>query len=782
MYGLAGDLRCAIRSLLKTPGFTAVALGMLSCGIALNTAAFTVVNTLVKSPVPFPQPEQLVWIGGVDNDKHEPTGLSYVDVEHFAQGVTSFKSIGGLRSHDFSVKGEAVSGAMVTSGLIPTLGLSPLHGRFFSESEYRGEGPRVVVIGEKLWETRFARDPGIVGRDIELDGQSCTVVGVLPRIFRSYYARYDAWSPLVPSADEREMRSLEGLARLKPGVSEDQSRAEMQMVSKRLAREYPQTNAQWKASMSSVAGVMAHVLTRYLILLVIVGLVLVVICANLAGLQLARATGRQKDVVVRLALGASRWRVVRHLLSEGMVLSLISGILGVTLTIWVRNVLIASVPQLRELAIDERALGFTLIVTLFTGLVFGLVPALTASRADLQQALKAASPGAVASQKRVRGILVIAEITVAVAFLACAGVLVRSFASLHGVNPGFEYQNLLAARISLPEARYSEPDKKVRFIREFLDRADKTPGVVSSAATADLPLSGGVTALRLRPEGEAGFRSMGGRSTVISSSYLKVLDVALVEGRGFTEADTPDSARVALVNRKLAQTLWPGRSAVGRQLELEGQKPVMIVGVITDVNQDLTSPVFPEILLSYNQNPRPAMQFLFRTRGETADNVIPALKQELSNIDPALGLAGVQSMDEIITGYFPPVLFIGMGIFAGITLLLASLGLYGVISHLVTQRTQEIGIRIALGAPKSHIVQLILHDGARLIAIGTGIGLVFAVVIGRLLSSALFGVRPYDAPLFGLVALLVIAVSITAAFIPTLRATRLQPVRVLRAE
>jgi len=781
MYGLAGDMRCAIRSLLRTPGFTAIALGMLSCGIALNTAAFTVVNTLVKSPVPFPRPEELVWVGGVDTEKHEPTGLSYADVERLTLGVTSFRSIGGLRPSDFSLKGEAVTGAMVTSGFIPALGLSPLHGRFFFESEYRGEGPRVVVIGEKLWETALGRDRAVVGKEIELDGQAFTVVGVLPRIFRSYYARYDAWTPLIPAAQERELRSLDVLARLKPGVSEDECRAEVQMISERLGREYPQTNQQWKARVSSVAGAMSHVLGGYLVLLVIVGLVLLVVCANLAGLQLARAAARQKDVVVRLALGASRWRVIRHLLSEGIVLSLISGVLGVLITIWVRNVLIATVPHLRELVIDERALGFTLIVTIVTGLVFGLLPALTVSRADLQQALKAASPGALASQKRVRGILVIAEITVAVAFLACAGVLVRSFTSLRAVNAGFNYENLLTARVSLPEARYTEPDARLRFIKDFLERADRTAGVVSSAATADLPLSGGVKTLKLRAEGEPGFRAMGGRSTVISSSYLKVLPVPLVEGRGFTDADTPDSAPVALVNRKLAQILWPARSAVGRRLEVEGQKPVTIVGVIENVNQDLTTPVFPEVLLPYSQNARASMQFLFRTRGEAA-SVIPALKQELSKVDPALGLAGLQSMEEIIDGYFPPLLIAGMGAFAAITLLLASLGLYGVVSHLVTQRTQEIGIRMALGAGKSDVVRLILNDGVRLIALGTGIGLVLAAAIGRLLSSVLFGVRPYDVPLFGAVALLVIAVTIAAAFVPTWRATKLEPVRVLRAE
>jgi hypothetical protein len=318
-------------------------------------------------------------------------------------------------------------------------------------------------------------------------------------------------------------------------------------------------------------------------------------------------------------------------------------------------------------------------------------------------------------------------------------------------------------------------------MRDFLDRADQTTGVLASAASADLPLSGSIKTLGLRPEGEANFRSIGGRSNVISAGYLKVLAVPLVEGRGFMEADTPDSTPVALVNRKLAEGLWPARSAVGRRLDLEGQKPVTIVGVIENVNQDLTLPVFPEVLLPYNQNPRESMQLLFRTSGETA-KVVPGLRQELSRIDPALGLAGIQTMDEIITGYFPPVLLIGMGAFAVVTLLLASLGLYGIVSHLVTLRSQEIGIRIALGATKAQVLRLILRDGARLIVIGTGIGLAFAVAIGRLLSSALFGVRPYDVPLFGLVALLVIAVSIVAAFIPTLRATRLEPVRVLRAE
>ncbi|RPJ59024.1 MAG: ABC transporter permease [Acidobacteria bacterium] len=781
MYGLAGDFRFAIRSLLKTPGFTAIALVMLSCGIALNTAAFTLVNTLVKSPVPFPLPEQLFWVGGLDAENHEPTGLSFVDVERLGRSVTSFQVIGGLQPRDFSMKGEAVTGAAVTSGLIPALGLSPLHGRFFSESEYRGDGSRVIVIGERLWETRFGRDDAILGRDIELDGQSFAVVGILPRIFRSYYARYDAWTPLIPAPQERELRSLQALARTKPDANEDACRAEVQMVSERLAREYPQTNGQWRPRLSSVAGPMAHVVGGYLFLLAVVVLVLLVICANLAGLQLARAAVRQKDVVVRLALGASRWRVIRHLLFEGIVLSVISGTLGVLLTVWVRHVLIATIPHLRELVIDERALGFTLLVTIVTGLVFGLVPALTLSRADLQQALRASCPGAVASQKRARGILVVGEITVAVALLACAGLLVRSFTSLHGVNPGFDYQNLLTARVTLPEARYGEPGARVRFLREFLDRADRTTGVLASAATADLPLSGGVKTLKLRPEGEADFRAIGGRSNVVSPGYLQVLAAPLVQGRGFAESDTADSAPVALVNRKLAETLWPAGSAVGRRLDLEGQKPVMVVGVIENLNQDLTLPVFPEVLLPYSQSPRTSIQFLFRTRGETGA-VIPGLKHELSQVDPALALAGLQSMEQIITGYFPPVLLIGMGAFAGITLLLSSLGLYGVVSHLVTLRSQEIGIRIALGATKSHVIRLILHDGARLIAIGTGIGLAVAVAIGRLLSSALFGVRPYDAPLFGLVALLVIAVSITAAFVPTLRATRLEPVRVLRAE
>jgi len=777
MQNLFRDLRLAFRTLCKTPGFTAIALAMLCTGIAINTAGFTVVNTLLHKPLPFPDPQQLVVLLEYDTVKHEQTAVSHDAYVEWRREAGSFQSMGAVRPRDFSLGGEPMRGAEASSGLLGTLGLKPILGRF-PLAEEEQSAANVAVISEGLWRDRFASDPGIVGRKLALDGGSYEIVGVLPRINRYYYAGYQVWVPLHVSPKERAERFLQIVGRLRPDVSLGQAQAEMDVIAKRRATEGNQGSAT-AIQVRSMADGMLHVLPGYLILLAILGLVLLVICANLAGLQLARAAKRQKEVAIRVALGATRGRVLRHLMGEGFLLSLSGGAASLMFLVWLKRLLIAAVPQLAEIDFDWNVILFNLLISALTGVAFGLAPALAVSKMAVSDVLKGISAGTLMSQKRIRGVLAVGEIAVAVILLAGVGVLIRSFVSLHHVNTGFETRNLLTFHLTIPDSRYPAAEQKVRFLRESLVQVSQIPGARAVAAASQLPLSGSISKLRVREPGSGEFQLVTGRRSVVTPSYLTTLGTPLLEGRDFTEMDGPNQSRVAIVNQKMASLLWPGASAVNRHLEVEGQSVLTVVGIIQDVNQDLMKQAFPEILVPDRQEPMPHMSFLVRT-SDDPEALITEVRRRIAAIDATVAVSGTQSVEEIIEGYFPRVLIFGIAGFAAVTLLLASIGLYGVISHLVGLRIQEIGIRLALGATKADIARLVMRSGFRLTVFGTAIGLGLSLVVGYLLSLALFGVRSFDPLVLGGVAVVVAIVSTLALSAPALRASRLSPIQVLR--
>ncbi len=782
MDGLVADIRYAVRSLWKTKGSTAIALMMLAGGITLVTAAFTVVNLFVTKPLPFPEPTTLVWLNSYDNVKHAYAAASLDDVDYWRQ-ARSLSSVGASRLRQFSLSGAAARGAEVTPGFFETLAIEPMHGRLFVTDDFRSDSARVVVLGEKVWEKSFGADPGIVSREILLDGETFLVVGVLPRIFRSQYAGFELWTPLGMSPEHRSEQSLNAIGRMRSGVTLATCQAEMQVLSERLARSDPGSPSGWETRIGLMAGMMSDAVISYSVLLAIVVLVLLVVCANLAGLQLARAAAGQKEVAVRFALGATRLRVIRQVLVEGALVGLTSGVLAFLFTAWVRQILLGTVPQLKELEIDLRIFGFALIVSVLSGLVFGLAPALVLSRTRLSEVMKAGSPGGGGSHSRLRSILVVGEIAAAVTLLAGVGLLIRSFVSFQQADPGFSVNNLLTASVSLPDSRYADGASRTRFYREALMRVEQLPGVVAAAATSDLPLTGGVKTLRVRGQGAKEFQSVGGRVQTISPGYLGVIGVPVYQGRAFSEEDGAGGFPVAIVNRKLSETLWSRDTATGKYLELEGQKPMLVVGVVDNAKQDLTSPAFAEVMIPYAQAPALTMSLVIRTAGDPeSSSIISGLRGEVRKMDSLLAVASIQSMEDIVDGYFPLAIIMGIASFASIALALAALGLYGVISHLVALRSREIGIRMALGATRMGISKLILRDGLRLAAIGLSLGLACGIALARLLSGFLFGVPRFDPAILSCIGLLALLVSLLALVVPANRAGKLEPVRILRGE
>lgn len=782
MDSLLSDIRYAARSLWKIKGSTAIALMMLSGGITLVTAAFAVVNLFVTKPLPFPEPTSLIWLTPYDGASHSYAAASLEDIEYWRQ-AKSLDSVGASRLRQFSLSGTPARGAEVTAGLFETLGIEPIHGRLFVTEDFRPDSTRVVVLGEKSWEKSFGADPGIVGREILLEGETFVVVGVLPRIFRSQYASYELWTPLRMAPEHRSERSLTAIGRMKKGVLLAGCQAEMQVLSGRLAASDPGSHSGWETRVGLMAGMMSGALTLYSVLLAIVILVLLVVCANLAGLQLARAAACQKDIAVRFALGATRLRVVRQVLVEAALVGVTSGVLAFLLTAWVRQILLGTVPQLRELELDLRIFGFALVVSALSGLLFGLAPALVLSRTRLSEVMKAGSPGGGGSRSRLRSILVVGEIAAAVTLLAGVGLLIRSFVSFQQADPGFSVNNLLTASVSLPDSRYRDGASRTRFYREVLMRVEQLPGVTAAGATSELPLTGGIKTLRLRGQGAKEFQSVGGRVQMISPGYLSVIGVPVYQGRALSEEDGAGGFPVAIVNRKLSDTLWSGETAPGKYLEIEGQKPMLIVGVVDNAKQDLTSPAFAEVMIPYAQAPPSMMSLVVRTAGDPeSGSIISGLRDEVRKMDSLLAVASIQSMEDIIDGYFPLAVVLGIASFAAVALALAALGLYGVISHVVALRSREIGIRMALGATRMGISRLILQDGLRLAVIGLSLGLVCGIALGRLLSGFLFGVPRFDPAILSSIATLALLVSLLALLIPANRAGKLEPVRILRGE
>jgi putative ABC transport system permease protein len=807
------DIRYGVRMLLKAPSISIVATIALALGIGANTAIFSVVNAVLLRPLPFPNSERLMNVWETDSTRGYVRGsASYPNFADWRDQSHSFEHMASYHNSDFILTGRGTStrvqGAVVNADLFPLLGASPVIGRGFLPSEDNpGDTGRVVVLSQQLFQQRFNSDPNIMNQSIVLDGKSYTIVGVMPAAFQFPIQNdpVELWTTVAvdregeePITQERGAHYMNVIARLKPGVPREQAQAEMTAISARLEQQYPDKDLHKSTRLEpTLEALVGDVRPALLILLGAVGFVLLIACANVANLLLARAMTRHKEMAIRSALGASRMRVIRQLLTESVILSLAGGTLGLVLAVWWSDLLIAlgkqNIPRALQVGLDWRVLGFTLLVSVLTGVVFGLVPAIHSSKTELTESLKeggrAGSEGA--RRNRIRGVLVVGELAIAVVLLVGAGLLIQSLWRLRSVSPGFDSQNLLTFVVGIPEVKYPA-DKQEPFYRELVRRVESLPGVRSASSIIPLPLNGDAFVISFETEGrpvEKG-NQPSADFFAIEEGYFKTLGVSMLKGREFTERDNKTAPPVIIVNQAFANKFFPGEDPIGKRIKpgisTNSDKPAMreIVGVVSDVrNRNLSSEVRAGYFIPVLQMPFNQMTLIVRT-GNDPHSLITAVQNEVHAMDQEVPVFSIKTMDEYIsatvaTPRFNATLLV---IFAAVALVLTIVGLYGVMSYSVAQRTNEIGIRMALGAQTGDVLRLIVSQGFKLVLIGLGIGLVGAFALMRVIASLLFGVTTKDPLTFASAAVLLALVAFLACYIPARRATRLDPLHALRYE
>jgi putative ABC transport system permease protein len=802
-----------MRMLVKRPGFTFVVVLTLALGIGANTAIFTVVDAALLRSLPYREPHRLVhlWETKPQQDFGEREA-SYPDYLDWKQNGEVFEAVGGYSERNFILAGtdgtEQIAGAIVTSNFFDVLGTRASAGRTFQpEEDKAGAQERIAVLSHGLWQRRFGSDPGVSGKQISLNGQSYTVVGVLPAGF--HFAKVGAaevWTPIYPPPEQLSRRYfhwLNVIARLRPGVSLETAQAQMETVGRRIAQDDPQTHAGTNIRLVPLQEEIVGSLRQILfVLLGAVGVVLLIACVNVANLLLARSTSRKKEIAIRVALGASRWRLVRQLLTESVLLAIWGGGLGLMLALWGVDLLLAAIPAsqlafmpyLNGLSLNTSVLCFTLALSLLAGILFGLTPALEVSRADLQDAMKEGGKASSSRQtSRLRNALVVSEIALALVLLVGAGLLLRSLLEMLNVNPGFRTENLLTMRLSLPATRYTDDSKAVRFHQELLERLESLPGVEGAATVTNLPLSG---------EGGTGTPQIVGRPPVpnsdewgesylrtVSTGYFGVMGVPLIKGRLFTPDDKAGAPNVLIVNQTLAQRLFPNEDALGQRVTFRftaDMPPFEIVGIVGDEKvSSLDARTAPVIYFPYEQGPDSMMGLVLRST-VNPETLAASVRNEVRAIDKEIPLYSVMTMEKLIQD--APATFMRrypaylIGIFAAVAVLLAVVGIYGVISYSVSQRTHEIAIRMALGAQTGDVLKLVLKQGMLLAAVGIFLGLAGALALARLMSSLLFSVSATDPATYAVVAALLMLVALLACYVPARRATKVDPMVALRYE
>ena len=792
------DIRYGLRSLAKRPGFTAVAVITIALGIGVNTAIFSVINAVLLRPLPYDDPARLI------SFRSNQSAPDLADVE--SQSKT-FSRLGGMVLQPLAYTGGSepmqFQIGQVTGGFFDTLGVKPERGRFITTDDDKNGAPFVVVLSHNLWVKQFHADDQILGKTIPLNDNMYTVIGVMPASFVTPRETSEAWTPVHVSnpvaANFRGVHFLRTYGRLAPGVTIEQARAEMHVVDQNLAAQYPADNKNRTTVLFPLHERIVGETRRSLyILFAAVGFVLLIACANFANLLLARGAERHREFVIRGALGAGRWRLMRQLLTESLLLSLAGGAAAVLLAFWGTSLLVSfkpeNLPRLSEIGVDERVLGFTLGVSVLTGLIFGLVPAWVASRDRVGDALKEGGRSATAgsARQRLRSAFVVVELAVALVLLVGAGLLVKTFWKLRSVEPGFNPDHMITMRIELPETRYKEVAPQTRFRKQVLDGMNSLPGV-QAAMISELPLSGDSLnhdfVIEGRPPIAPGDEpSLETRSVL--GDYFKVMQIPLRRGRDFGPPDCDDKAPlVGIANEALVRQYFQNEEPLGKRVRWARNPQVewiTIVGVAGDVKHfGLDLPEEPALYTPYTQiSPwKRWMSVAARTQGDAASTA-QALKQQIWKVDSQLPVTKVETMDEVAASSFAARRFYMslLAVFAGLALLLSAIGIYGVMSNAVTQRTQEIGIRLALGARTSDVLKLIIRNGLVLVAIGVAIGLAGAFALTRLMTTLLFGVTPTDGLTIGIVSAILIAVALLACLIPARRATKVDPLVALRYE
>jgi putative ABC transport system permease protein len=812
MNTLWQDLRYGFRTLLRKPGFTVVAVIALALGIGANTAIFSVVNSILLRPLAYKDPAALVVI----NHDYPKIGLkasvSAIGYTHYRDNAKSFESVAAMTGGSFNLTGggdpERLNGSPVTHNFFNTLGASAALGRVFLPEEDQPGKNKVVVLSHAFWQRRFGGDPGLVNKTITLNDESYTVVGVMPASFqfgREIGQVVDLWTPIAFTPQQLSFNNLTNeflfvFARMKPGVTIGQAQAELDTIAANLRQQYlpwAGSRNEWGLTTQSFSElVVGDIRLSLWILMGIVGLVLLIACANVANLLLARAADRQKEIAIRTALGAGRWRVIRQLLTESALLSLAGGALGLALAWWGISALVkvneAQIPRANEIGLDWRVLAFTLGVSLLTGVIFGLVPALQISKADLHETLKEGGrTGSSGARAWVRNSLVVVEMALALVVLISAGLLIRSFWRVQQVNPGFAPRGVLAMSLGLPMTKYKEPAQRANFYQELLQRIRALPGVKLAGATSILPLSGNNSSGSFRIEGRVvpqGQSSPHGDRWAATTDYFSAMRIPLIRGRFFDDRDTMGSQPVAIIDETMQRKYWPNEDPVGKRITFQGgqQNPIWreIVGIVGHVkHKGLEGESRVQYYIPHSQVQNANMSLVVRTSGDPA-SLTGAVRGAISGLDKDLPVFRVKTMEQYVIDSMAQRRFAMtlLGIFASVALALAAVGLYGVLSYSITQRSHEIGVRMALGAQVRDVLRLVVGQGMLLAMIGVALGSVAAFLLTRLMANLLFGVKAGDPLTFAAIALLLTLVALVACFVPARRATKVDPIVALRYE
>jgi putative ABC transport system permease protein len=816
MHTLWQDLRYGARMLLKKPGFTLIAVITLALGIGANTTIFSVINSLLLKPIPFRDAERLVLVWQAQaNDPKSRNILSAPNYWDWERQNDVFEKMAILDSagRGYNLAGggepERVSGVRVSAGFFDVLGVKPRLGRTFSPEEEQPGKHQVVVISDGLWRSRYNSDPNIIGQTVKIDSENHTVIGVMPPEFEFslYSPRRQLWVPVAytKSDHDRDSNSFMCLARLKPGVTVEQGRARMDVIGRSLAEQYPQDNAGETVIVDPIIGFGQEEQQKTLLtLLAVAGFVLLIACVNVANLLMARGAVRQREFAIRAALGAGRARTIRQLLTESLLLAIAGGLAGILIAIWtgslllkvlpnnLRSVPFRSISEAYGLSMDYKVLAFTWAITSLTGIIFGLAPALIYSKRNLNEFLQEGSRGTTGGGTRLRQWLVIVEVALALVVLTGAGLMIQSMARLLNVLPGFDPSNVLVMSMSLPQENlYYGPPDHPQFARDLQQQVGSIPGVVSVSAVSHLPIGGGWASRGFVIEGrpDPGTENQpNAKYSIICPNYFRTMGINQISGREFTEQDSLNSPGVIVINETMAKRFWPNEDPLGKRIKIgfsNSNEPwLTIVGVTQDVKQGgLDRQTRPEFFRPYNQAGWPVMTVVARTASSPGTFINP-IKQALARIEPDRAPSGIRTMNEVIydsvgSRRFPMML---LAAFSLVGLTLAAVGISGVVSFAVSQRTREIGIRMALGAHKSDVIRLALKGSLIAAWIGVGVGLAASLALTRFLTGLLFEVKPMDPIIISSAAIILASIAFIACYLPARRAAKVDPIIALRCE